>query len=76
MSEPKAPGSGPKTQSAPRFKRPSLKLLICGLVALVVLIVGIPRILRSLNTVSTDDAYVIATSPLLRRAFQARSCRC
>ena len=57
-SEPKAPGSGPKTQAAPRFKRPSLKLLIGGLVALVVLIVGIPRILRSLNTVSTDDAYV------------------
>jgi membrane fusion protein, multidrug efflux system len=57
-SEPKAPGSGPKTQAARRFKRPSLKLLIGGLVALVVLIVGIPRILRSLNTVSTDDAYV------------------
>jgi membrane fusion protein, multidrug efflux system len=57
-SEPKASGSGPKAQAAPRFKRPSLKLLIGGLVALVVLIVGIPRILRSLNTVSTDDAYV------------------
>ena len=51
-------GSGPKTQAAPRFKRPSLKLLIGGLVALVVLIVGIPRVLHSLNTVSTDDAYV------------------
>jgi membrane fusion protein (multidrug efflux system) len=57
-SEPKAPGSGPKTQTAPRFKRPSLKLLIGGLVVLVVLIVGIPRIVRGLNTVSTDDAYV------------------
>ena len=56
--QPKAPGSGPKTPTASRFKRPSLKLLIGGLVALVVLIVGIPRILRSLNTVSTDDAYV------------------
>ena len=56
--QPKAPASEPKTQAAPRFKRPSLKLLIGGLVALVVLIVGIPRILHGLNTVSTDDAYV------------------
>ncbi len=54
----KAPASGPKAQPAPRFKQPSFKLLIAGLVALVVLIVGLPRILRGLNTVSTDDAYV------------------
>ena len=56
----KAPASGPKAQAQPaaRFKRPSLKLLIGGLVALVVLIVGVPRILHGLNTVSTDDAYV------------------
>jgi membrane fusion protein (multidrug efflux system) len=54
----KAPASEPKAQAASRFKRPSLKLLIAGLVALVVLIVGVPRFLRGLNTVSTDDAYV------------------
>jgi membrane fusion protein, multidrug efflux system len=54
----KAPAAGPKTQAAPGSKRPRLKLLIAGLVALVVLIVGVPRILRGLNTVSTDDAYV------------------
>ena len=57
-SKPKAPASGPQAQAAPRLKRPSLKLLIGGMVALMVMIVGIPRILRSLNTVSTDDAYV------------------
>ena len=56
--QPKAPAPEPKTQASPRFKRPGLKLLIGGLVALVVLIVGIPRILHGLNTVSTDDAYV------------------
>ena len=50
--------AGPKTRPATRFKRQSLKLLVGGLVALVVLIVGLPRILRGLNTVSTDDAYV------------------
>ena len=35
--------SEPKAQAASRFKRPSLKLLIAGLVVLVVLMVGIPR---------------------------------
>ncbi|MGB8463774.1 MAG: biotin/lipoyl-binding protein, partial [Terrimicrobiaceae bacterium] len=54
----KVPASELKTPAAPRSKRPSLKLLIAGLIALVALIVGIPRILRGLNTVSTDDAYV------------------
>ena len=54
----RAPASEPKAQAASRFKRPSLKLLIAGLVALVVLIVGVARISRGLNTVSTDDAYV------------------
>src|SRR5258705_10945759 len=56
--QPRAVAVESKTQAAPRFKRPSLKLLIAGLVALVVLIVGVPRISRGLNTVSTDDAYV------------------
>jgi membrane fusion protein (multidrug efflux system) len=56
--QPKAPAPEPKAQAASRLKRPSLKLLIAGLVALVVLIVGVPRISRGLNTVSTDDAYV------------------
>jgi membrane fusion protein (multidrug efflux system) len=54
----KAPTVEPKTRAARKFNRPSLKLVIAGLVALVVLIVGVPKILRGLNTVSTDDAYV------------------
>jgi membrane fusion protein (multidrug efflux system) len=54
----KAPASEPKTQAARKFKRPSLNLLIAGLAVLALLIVGAPRILRGLNTVSTDDAYV------------------
>ena len=62
-------------QAAAKSKRPSLKLLIGGLVALLVLIVGIPRILRSLNTVSTDDAYVNSHVPLSRRASLVRCAR-
>jgi membrane fusion protein, multidrug efflux system len=54
----KALTAKPKTQAPRKFNRPSLKLVIAGLVALVVLIVGVPKILRGLNTVSTDDAYV------------------
>ena len=55
---PKAPASEPKTQAPTPSRRANLKLLIGGLVALVVLIVGVPRFLHGLNTVSTDDAYV------------------
>ena len=56
--QPKAPAVESKTQAATPSRRRNIKLLIGGLVALVVLIVGVPRILRGLNTVSTDDAYV------------------
>ena len=57
--QPKGPAIGTKTQTAPpRFKRASLKHLIAGLVVVVILIVGVPKILNHLNTVSTDDAYV------------------
>ncbi len=54
----KAAAVAPKAQAAPRSKRPRLKLLIAGLVALLVLIVAVQRIIRGLNTISTDDAYV------------------
>ena len=54
----KAPAPEAKSKAAPPSKRPSFKLVIGGLIALVVLIVGVPRILHGLNTVSTDDAYV------------------
>jgi membrane fusion protein, multidrug efflux system len=57
--ESKAPAAEePKTQSATPSRRPNLKRLIAGLVVLVLLIVGVPRILRGFSTVSTDDAYV------------------
>ena len=55
---PKAPAPEAKPKAAPPSKRPSFKLVIGGLIALVVLIVGVPRILHGLKTVSTDDAYV------------------
>ena len=55
---PKAPLPEAKSKAAPPSKRPSFKLVIGGLSALVVLIVGVPRILHGLKTVSTDDAYV------------------
>ena len=42
----------------PQAKRLNLKLVIAGLAVLVLLIVAVPQILRRLNTVSTDDAYV------------------
>ena len=54
----KAPAPEAKSKAAPPSKRPSFKLVIGGLIALVVLIVGVPRILHGLKTVSTDDAYV------------------
>jgi membrane fusion protein, multidrug efflux system len=54
----KAPAPGAKSKAAPASKRPSLKLLIGGLIALLALIVGIPRILHGLSSVSTDETYV------------------
>ena len=39
----KAPAPEAKSKAAPPSKRPSLKLLIGGLIALVVLIVGVPE---------------------------------
>ena len=51
-------GPGPKASSSTKSKRTNLKFLIIGLVVLVALLWGVPRILHGLNTVSTDDAYV------------------
>jgi membrane fusion protein (multidrug efflux system) len=39
-------------------KRFPIKLILIGVVVLVILFFGIPWIIRSFNTVSTDDAYV------------------
>ena len=55
--EVKVPAPEPRKQS-PKPKRWNTKLTIGALVLLVLLIVGVPRILHALRTVSTDDAYV------------------
>jgi membrane fusion protein (multidrug efflux system) len=55
--EVKVPAPEPRKQS-PKPKRWNTKLTIGALVVLVLLIVGVPRILHALRTVSTDDAYV------------------
>ncbi len=64
--EPKPAPPPPSEKSPPAPKAPATsspggrkrKLLIGALVVLVLLIIGIPWILRGLRTVSTDDAYV------------------
>ena len=55
--EVKVPAPEPRKQ-IPKPKRWNTKLTIGALVLLVLLIVGVPRILHALRTVSTDDAYV------------------
>jgi membrane fusion protein, multidrug efflux system len=51
--------AAPETRrQPPKSKRWNLKLIIAGIVGLLLLIVGVPRIVHALNTVSTDDAYV------------------
>jgi membrane fusion protein (multidrug efflux system) len=52
---PEAPAE-PKPRPARRRRRWPLMLGVIG--AVVLIVVGIPRIIRALNTVSTDDAYV------------------
>jgi len=52
---PEAPAE-PKSRPARRRRRWPLILGVIGAVVLIVL--GIPRIIHALNTVSTDDAYV------------------
>jgi membrane fusion protein (multidrug efflux system) len=52
---PEAP-AGPKSRPARRRRRWPLIVGVIG--AVVLIVVGIPRIIHALNTVSTDDAYV------------------
>jgi membrane fusion protein, multidrug efflux system len=53
---PTAPPQKTSTPGPPKTGR--WKYLIGGLVALLALVWGVPRLLHALNTVSTDDAYV------------------
>jgi membrane fusion protein, multidrug efflux system len=47
-----------KPTAKPPRKRRRWPIVIGALVAVVLLFLGIPRVIRALNTISTDDAYV------------------
>ena len=48
----------PKPPARPAHKRRRLAIALGLVVAVAVIFIGIPRVLRALNSVSTDDAYV------------------
>jgi membrane fusion protein, multidrug efflux system len=58
------PDEAPEKEKAPQAQpavsggRRRLMLVLAAVLILIVLIFGVPRILRAFNTVSTDDAYV------------------
>jgi membrane fusion protein (multidrug efflux system) len=56
--KPVVPESPTKPESKPARRRRRWPLALGILLAALLLVVGIPRVIRSLNTVSTDDAYV------------------
>jgi membrane fusion protein, multidrug efflux system len=58
LDEPVAAEAPPKPTSSPPRKRRRWPIVIGILVGVLVLFVGVPRLLRAFNTVSTDDAYV------------------
>jgi len=53
-----SPEPSPKSAAIPPRKRRRKLILAGALLAIAVLVIGVPRILHALNTVSTDDAYV------------------
>src|SRR5437879_5455714 len=57
-AQPASPEASQKPAAIPARKR-RRKLILVGVVLVIaVLVIGVPRILRALHTVSTDDAYV------------------
>src|SRR6266436_6595988 len=53
-----SPEASQKPAAIPTRKRRRKFILVGVLLAIAVLVIGVPRILHALNTVSTDDAYV------------------
>jgi membrane fusion protein (multidrug efflux system) len=58
--KPAVPESPAKLESKPTRRRRRWLKVLGLLLAALLLVVGIPQVIRSLNTVSTDDAYVNA----------------
>jgi membrane fusion protein (multidrug efflux system) len=52
------PEASPKPTARPAPGRRRWPIVLCILLAALLLLMGIPRLLHALNTVSTDDAYV------------------
>jgi membrane fusion protein, multidrug efflux system len=58
LEKPVVPEAPPKPISKPAGGRRRWRIVLGILVGALVLFLGVPRLLRALNTVSTDDAYV------------------
>ena len=58
LEKPVAPEAAPKPTARPASGRRRRLILVGIVVAALVLSIGVPQLLRALNTVSTDDAYV------------------
>jgi membrane fusion protein, multidrug efflux system len=58
LEKPVAPEAPPKPTARPAPGRRRRLILLGMVVAALVLSIGVPQLLRALNTVSTDDAYV------------------
>src|SRR6266576_1038808 len=58
LDKPLIPEAPPKPTARPARRRRRWPIVIGILVGALVLFIGVPRLLRALNSVSTDDAYV------------------
>jgi membrane fusion protein, multidrug efflux system len=58
LDKPLVSETSPKATASPARRRRRWPLVLGILVGALLLFIGVPRLLRALNTVSTDDAYV------------------